>query len=200
MKPLLRLVFEIGPLVVFFFANAQASAVLGTPTDDNIFYATGAFMAATAIALPGAWLVMGRMPVMPIVSGGFILVFGGLTLALQDELFIKLKPTIVNVLFAVILFGGLARGHPLLKTLMGSFIPLDDEGWRFLTVRWAWFFLFLAGANEIVWRTFSTDFWISFKLFGIMPLTFAFMIAQAGLIQRHATAPLGEENHLKDAP
>lgn len=171
----LKLLVEIGPLVVFFVANTQY----------DIFTATGAFMAATALSLLASRLIFKRVPAMPLVTGIFVFLMGGLTLYLHDELFIKLKPTIVNVLFASILLGGLAYGHSLLKYLFSDVFQLQDEGWRKLTLRWALFFLFLAVLNEIVWRMFSTDFWVAFKVFGIMPLTLIFSIFQLGLMQRY---------------
>lgn len=175
MNPLLRLAVEAGPLVVFFIANSRA----------GLFWATGAFMVATVAALAINYALERRLPTVPLVSGVFVLFFGGLTLALADELFIKLKPTIVNSLFALILFGGLATGRALIKPLFSAAFQLTDDGWRTLTVRWAGYFVVLAVLNEIVWRNFSTDFWVSFKLFGIMPLTFAFALAQMRLIMRH---------------
>ncbi len=175
MNPLLRLVIEAGPLVVFFVANARA----------GLFWATGAFMIATVAALIINYALERRLPTIPLVSGAFVLFFGGLTLYLADELFIKLKPTIVNSLFAVILFGGLATGRSLIKPLFGAAFQLNDDAWRILTIRWACYFVVLAILNEIVWRNFSTDFWVSFKLFGIMPLTFAFALAQMRLIMRN---------------
>ncbi len=178
MNPLLRLVIEAGPLVVFFVANAQK----------GIFWATGTFMAATVVALAVNYALERRLPTMPLVSGAFVMVFGGLTLYLADELFIKLKPTIVNALFAAVLFGGLATGRSLMKPLFCAAFQLTDEGWRSLTVRWAGFFVLLAVLNEAVWRNFSTEFWVSFKLFGIMPLTFAFALAQVPFITRHQLA------------
>lgn len=171
----LKLLVEIGPLVVFFVANSQY----------DIFTATGAFMVATAVSLIASRLIFKKVPAMPLVTGIFVFVMGGLTLYLHDELFIKLKPTIVNVLFATILLGGLAYGHSLLKYLFGDVFQLLDEGWRKLTLRWALFFLFLAVLNEIVWRMFSTDFWVAFKVFGIMPLTLIFSIMQLSLMQRY---------------
>jgi intracellular septation protein len=174
--PLLKLVLEAGPLVVFFVGNAKF----------GIFAATGAFMVAIVASLVVSWLIERRLPVMPLVTAAFVLVFGGLTLALEDELFIKLKPTIVNLLFAAILFGGLLFGRPLLKPLFAAAFPLTDAGWKVLTLRWAIFFVALAVLNEAVWRSFSTDFWVSFKLFGIMPLTMAFAIAQLPLIRKYA--------------
>ena len=174
-KQAIKLVVELGPLVVFFVANARL----------NIFYGTGMFMVATLLALLASRALLGRIPTMPLVSGFFVLVFGGLTLWLHDDQFIKLKPTIVNGLFSIILFAGLATGRTFLKVVFGDVFRLTEDGWRKLTARWGLFFLFLAALNEVVWRTSSTDFWISFKVFGIMPITMAFAIAQVGLLKRH---------------
>lgn len=174
-QQLLKLAVELGPLLVFFVTNARA----------GIFWGTALFIAATLVSLLASRLLFGRIPTMPLVSGFFVVVFGGLTLYLQDELFIKLKPTIVNSLFAVILFGGLLAGHSLLKHVFGEVFRLTDEGWRKLTLRWACFFGVLAGLNEIVWRHFSTDTWVSFKVFAIMPITMVFALAQVGLLKKH---------------
>jgi len=175
---LLKFLLELGPLVVFFIANGQW----------GIMIATAAFMAATAIALPASWIITRQLPVMPLVSGAFILAFGGLTLALADDTFIKLKPTIVNLLFAAILAGGQALGLPLLQKLLGAVLSLGERGWRLLTWRWIGFFIVLAALNEIVWRTQTTEVWIQFKLFAIMPLTLAFSLAQLPLINRYQVA------------
>jgi intracellular septation protein len=129
-------------------------------------------------------VLFGRLAIMPLVSGLFVVVFGGLTLYLQDDVFIKLKPTIVNTLFAAILFGGLAFNKSLLRHLFGEEFRLSDEGWRKLTFRWACFFVLLAVLNEIVWRTMSNDTWVAFKAFGILPLTLIFAISQIGLLKR----------------
>lgn len=174
-RQLVKMAVELGPLVVFFIVNSRA----------GIFWGTGLFMVATIAALAVSRFLFGRIPMMPLVSGFFVVVFGSLTLFLQDELFIKLKPTIVNTLFAVILFAGLARGVALLKYLFGEVFSLDDAGWRLLTFRWACFFLVLAALNEIVWRNFSTDAWVNFKVFAIMPITMVFAVFQVGLIKRH---------------
>lgn len=179
-----KMLLELGPLAVFFIVNSQSGRFLSDPAS-AIFWGTSSFMVATAVALVASRAIYGRIPVMPLISGAFVLVFGGLTLLLQDELFIKMKPTIVNALFAVFLFAGLAFGTPLLKYLFGEVFRLTEEGWRKLTFRWACFFVVLAGLNEVVWRGFSTDFWIGFKVFGIMPLTVIFAIAQIGLLKRH---------------
>lgn len=172
---LLKLLVEVGPLAVFFVMNARA----------GIFWGTGGFMVAIVISLIASRILFGRVPVMPLVTGVFVLVFGGLTLWLQDEQFIKIKPTIVNALFAGALFTGLLAGHSLLKIVFGEVFRLTDEGWRKLTLRWACFFTFLALLNEVVWRSFSTDVWVSFKVFGIMPLTMIFAIAQMGLLKQY---------------
>ena len=123
---------------------------------------------------------------MPLVTGVVVLVFGGLTLALQDEIFIKMKPTIVNTLFGGVLIGGLFFGKSLLGYVFDSVFQLTDEGWRKLTLRWGLFFFVLAMVNEVIWRNFSTDFWVSFKVFGMMPLTIVFTLTQMPLIQRHS--------------
>ncbi|MFC3206938.1 septation protein A [Aquamicrobium soli] len=190
-NPALKLVLELGPLMVFFFANARGEwlaerfpmlAELGGP----LFIATGLFMAATAVALAVSWGLTRTLPLMPLVSGIVVLVFGALTLYLHDEVFIKMKPTIVNTLFGVILLGGLAFGKSLLGYVFHSAFRLDAEGWRKLTLRWGLFFFFLAILNEVVWRNFSTDFWVAFKVWATMPITILFTISQMPLIMRHS--------------
>ena len=172
---LLKLAVEVGPLVVFFVVNARA----------GIFWGTGVFMGATVLSLIASRILFGRIPVMPLVTGVCVMVFGGLTLWLQDDHFIKIKPTIVNALFAGALFIGLLAGQSLLRVIFGEVFRLTDEGWRKLTLRWAFFFTFLAVLNEVVWRSFSTDTWVSFKVFGVMPLTMAFAVAQVGLLRQY---------------
>lgn len=190
-NPGLKLALELGPLLVFFFANTRgewlvgkfpALATLGGP----IFVATGLFMAATAIALGLSWLLTRSLPIMPMVSGVVVFVFGALTLYLHDDVFIKMKPTIVNTLFGLTLLGGLYFGKALLGYVFDAAFHLDAEGWRKLTLRWGIFFLFLALANEVVWRNFSTDAWVTFKVWGIMPITLAFTLSQMPLILRHS--------------
>lgn len=175
MNPLLKLVIELGPLAVFFLANARY----------GIFTATGAFMAALALALAASILLERRVPVIPLVTGIVVMIFGGLTLYLNDETFIKLKPTIVNSLFAAILFGGLIMGRALVKPLLGRIYPMADEGWRRLSFRWACFFVVMALINEVVWRNFSTDTWVAFKVFGFLPLTVLFSLTQIPLMSRY---------------
>jgi len=191
LSPLLKLALELGPLGVFFLFNSRGAQIaesfpvlqsVGKP----IFLATAAFMVAITVSLVVSLYLTKRLPIMPLVSGVVVLVFGALTLWLHDELFIKLKPTIVNSLFGVILLGGLLFGKSLLGYVFDSAFKLTDEGWRKLTFRWGLFFFVLAAINEIVWRSFSTDFWVSFKVFGVMPITLIFTLTQLPLIQKHA--------------
>ena len=187
----LKFALELGPLLVFFFANSRGEwlverfPVLGE-FGGPLFVATALFMAATAISLAVSWILVRKLPIMPLVSGIVVLVFGALTLWLQDETFIKMKPTIVNSLFGAVLLGGLLFGKPLLGYVFGAAFSLDAEGWRKLTLRWGLFFFFLAILNEVVWRAFSTDFWVAFKVWGTMPITIAFTLAQMPLIMRHS--------------
>jgi intracellular septation protein len=190
-NPILKLVLEIGPLIVFFFANARGEWLAQKFPALNafggaIFVATGLFMAATAIALVASWLLTRTLPLMPMVSGIVVFVFGALTLYLHDDEFIKMKPTIVNALFGFVLLGGLAFGRSLLGYVFGEAFSLDAEGWKKLTFRWGLFFLFLAVANEVVWRNFTTDIWVAFKVWGIMPITVLFTMCQMPLILRHS--------------
>jgi len=175
LNPLLKLTLDIGPLILFFAANARF----------GIYIATGTFMVAVVIALGVSYALTRRLPVMPLVTGVIVLVFGGLTLVLHDELFIKLKPTIIYVLFGSVLLGGLAFRKPLLGMVFDSVFNLTEEGWRKLTVRWALFFFVLAVLNELVWRTQTTDFWVSFKLFGVVPLTLLFGALQIPLLTKY---------------
>lgn len=184
LPPLLKLALEVGPLTVFFLGNAYAER-FGVAAESKLFVATGVFIVATMIALAVHFALLRRLPIMPLVSGIVVLVFGGLTLALQDKTFIMMKPTIVNTLFGLVLLGGLAFNKSLLSVVLDSMFALTDEGWRKLTFRWGLFFLALAVLNEIVWRTQTEDFWVSFKVFGIMPLTIAFALAQTPLLLRH---------------
>lgn len=190
-NPFLKLALELGPLGVFFFANTKGDALAAlfpplAALGGRLFIATALFIAATMVALAVSLILTRRLPIMPFVSGIVVLVFGGLTLYLQDEVFIKMKPTIVNVLFGVTLLGGLLFGRPLLGYVFDAVFRLDNEGWRKLTFRWGLFFFVLAVLNEVVWRNFSDDAWVNFKVFGIMPLTVIFTLSQMPLIQRHA--------------
>jgi intracellular septation protein len=190
-NPFLKFVLELGPLGVFFFANARgdmltalfpALAALGGP----LFVATALCIVATVIALVTSLILTRRLPIMPFVTGIVVVIFGGLTLWLKDETFIKMKPTIVNSLFGGALLGGLLFGRSLLGYVFDAVFKLTEEGWRKLTFRWGIFFFVLAVLNEIVWRSVSTNLWVDFKVFGIMPLTFVFALTQLPLINRYA--------------
>jgi intracellular septation protein len=174
--PALRLALDLGPLLLFFGANALY----------GIFFATAFFMVAIVIALITSRLLTGKIAKMPLVTAVLVMVFGGLTLYLQDETFIKIKPTVIYALFASVLLGGLAVGRVFLRSVLGEMFELNDTGWRLLTYRWAGFFIFLAFLNEAVWRSVSTDNWVSFKVFGLVPLTLIFAAMQTGLLQKHA--------------
>jgi intracellular septation protein len=186
MNARLNAAIEYGPLGVFLLTYVVGGRFLGEI--DQILLATGAIMLATVVALSVAWTVQRRVPKVPLVSGGLLMVFGGLTLWLQDPVFIKMKPTIVYLLFAAVLLVGLALRRPLLKPLLGHAWQLTETGWNALTRRFGIFFLVLAGLNELVWRTQSTDFWVNYKVFGTMGLIFVFTALQIGLVQRYQIA------------
>jgi intracellular septation protein len=197
LNPTLKLLLDLGPLVLFFLANSRPALFLPLvspilPADiasgerTGIFVATAVFMAAIVIAFVVSYVLTRHLPVMPLVTAIIVLLFGSLTLVLHDELFIKLKPTIIYLLFGAVLLGGLAFGKPLLGVVFDSVFHLTDEGWRKLTLRWALFFFALALLNEIVWRTQTTDVWVSFKVFGVVPLTFLFGALQYPLLTKYA--------------
>ena len=183
--PLLKLALEFGPLAIFFFANSYGDRLFGVTSDRRIFVATGIFIAASLLALALSKLLMNHLPRMAIVNAVVVTVFGGLTIALDDAFFIKVKPTIVNALFGSVLLGGLLFGRALLSLVLETVLQLDEEGWRKLTFRWGLFFFVLAAINEVVWRTQTQDFWVAFKVWGVMPLTMIFALAQTPLILKH---------------
>ena len=180
--PLFKLATELGPLLVFFVANAKF----------NLFVATGAFMVAIVAAMIASYMVVRHVPVI-------VLVFGTLTLVLHDETFIKVKPTIIYGLFAAILGGGLLFGRSFIAILFNQMFNLTPKGWRILTMRWALFFFGMAILNEIIWRTQSTDFWVGFKAFGVIPITMVFAIAQMPLTKRYHLEPATLEASEADA-
>lgn len=179
-----KLLVDFGPLLAFFVAYGLS----------GIMAATAAVMAAGVAALLAGWIVEKRLAPVPLLTTLLLLVFGGLTLWLADETFIKMKPTIINLLFAALLLGGLAVDRILLRHVLGAAFALTDAGWRLLTVRWAVFFAAMAGLNELVWRTQSTDLWVSFKVFGLIGLTVVFSIAQMPFLRRHAPTPTGDQS------
>jgi intracellular septation protein len=170
----LKFALEVGPLLIFFAANA----IFG------IFYATAALMIAVCISLLASRIFLGRISIPALVTGLFLMIFGGLTIYFQDDFFIKIKITILNVLFALILAAGLYFRSPVLKLALGEVLQMQEEGWRLLTLRWIGFFIFLAVLNEVIRRYFSPA-WVSFKSFGIISLTFLFMMSQITLIMKH---------------
>jgi intracellular septation protein len=175
MKSFYKLLIDIGPLAVFFIfytrSGIQASIL--------------PFMVATVIAVLFSYILEKKIPIMPTVGAGIVLLFGGLTIYFDNDIFFKMKPTIINVLFAVILYGGILINKPLLKYLLGAALKLEEAGWKILTQRWIGFFIALAVLNEIVWRTQSTDVWVNFKVFGILPITFIFTMTQFPLIKKY---------------
>ena len=181
--PLFKLATELGPLLVFFVVNAKY----------HLFVATGAFMVAIVAAMIASYVMTRHVPVMALVTGAIVLVFGTLTLVLHDETFIKVKPTIIYSLFAAVLGGGLLFGRSFIAIMFDQMFNLTAQGWRILTVRWALFFLGMAILNEVIWRTQSTDFWVGFKAFGVIPLTMGFAITQMPLIKRYHLEPASLE-------
>ena len=175
MKSISKLFIDIGPLAVFFIFYSRS----------DLKSAIIPFMIATIIAVLFSYIMEKKIPVMPTVGALIILIFGGLTIYFDNEVFFKMKPTIINLLFALILYGGVIVKKPLLKFLLGAAIKLEDEGWKILTQRWISFFIALAILNEIVWRTQSTDIWVNFKVFGILPITFIFTMTQFPLIKKY---------------
>ena len=175
MRSIYKLLIDIGPLAVFFIfytrSGLQASIL--------------PLMIATVIAVLFSYILEKKIPIMPTVGAGIVLIFGGLTIYFDNEIFIKMKPTIINLIFAIILYGGMLVKKPLLKILLGAALRLEEEGWRILTYRWIGFFIALAVLNEIVWRTQTTDIWVNFKVFGILPITFIFTMTQFPLIKKY---------------
>ena len=199
LNPIVKLLLELGPLGVFFLAYARGEALardypfvarFGEP----IFFATAAFIVATLVALLVSFALTRKLPIMPLVTGIAVVIFGGLTLWLRNDDFIKIKPTIVDALFGGVLLGGLAFGKSLLGYVFDSVFRLTDEGWRKLTFRWALFFFALALLNVVIWlggvayypndKNAANDLWVNFKVFGIVPLTFLFTMTQVPLIMR----------------
>ncbi len=175
MKSVYKLFIDIGPLAVFFIFYTRS----------GLQAAILPLMIATVISVIISYILEKKIPIMPTLGAGIVLLFGGLTLYFNNEIFIKMKPTIINAVFAIVLYGGIILKKPLLKYLLGAALKLEDEGWRILTQRWIAFFIALAVLNEIVWRTQSTDIWVNFKVFAILPITFVFTMTQFPLIKKY---------------
>ena len=173
---LIKSLIEIIPLILFFIANAKY----------GIIFATKIFVVTTVIALVISYLHFKKVSTPLLITSFLVLVFGGLTIFFKDPTFIKLKPTIVYILFSLFLFLGLALKKNFLQIYFSSLIKLNDTGWDILTKRWGIFFVLMALLNEIIWRNFSTDFWVTFKVFGFLPLTIIFTILQQNLIKKYS--------------
>ena len=189
-SPGLKFALELGPIALFVltynFGDRIAPALgISGILERPIFLATAVLMVVTPITIAVSWVMTRALPAMPMVTLVIVSIFGGLTLWFQDDTFIKMKPTIINILFGAALLGGLAMGKSFLKILMDAAFDLDDEGWKILTFRWGLFFLFLAVVNEIVWRNFSESFWVGFKFWGMTGLTMLFVLSQTPMLQRH---------------
>lgn len=203
-RQIIKLVLEVGPLFVFFIVNFKGEDILAASPFlsglfvESIFFATAVFMAAMTISLVLSWVLLRRIPIMPLVSGILVLIFGGITLALHDDTFIKIKPTVINSLFGLALLGGLFFKQNLLRYVFGDVYKLKEEGWRILTLRWGLFFMALAVVNEVVWRGSAaylpakeaTDFWVAFKVWANMPITIIFAASQLPVITKYAEKPV----------
>jgi intracellular septation protein len=202
MNKIFKFALEIGPLLVFFFLNNQQKTINFMDYDlKPLMMATAGFIVATLISLIVTYILMRKLPIMPLVSGVFVVLLGGLTLYLNDETFIKIKPTVVNILFGSILLIGLKFDRVFLKLLLEDGIQLNAVGWRGLTIRWGLFFYFLAITNEIVWRSFTTDQWATFKVFGTMPITIIFILSQVKFMMKHIISDNPSETlPIKDTP
>ena len=176
MNSFIKLFIDIGPLAVFFIYYKISGDLI-----DAIL----PLMLATVISVVISYILEKKIPIMPTLGAGIVIIFGGLTIIFDNKIFIFMKPTIINIMFAAILYGGIILKKPLLKYLLGSALKLEEEGWSILTQRWAAFFIALAVLNEIVWRTMSEEFWVSFKVFGILPITFIFTMTQFPLIKKY---------------
>ena len=176
MNSFIKLFIDIGPLAIFFAYYKLSGDLIASILP---------LMLATVVAVIISYILEKKIPIMPTLGAGIVVIFGGLTIIFDNKIFIFMKPTIINIIFAAILYGGIILKKPLLKYLLGSALKLEEEGWSILTQRWAAFFIALAVLNEIVWRTMSEEFWVSFKVFGILPITFIFTMTQFPLIKKY---------------
>ncbi|KEG21281.1 septation protein A [Bartonella bacilliformis] len=190
-SPIFKFFFEMGPLIVFFLAHYKGGWLINNVElfkhfDKPIYPATFIFMVAIIIALSLSWIIARTIPIMLLISGLLILVFGFLTLWLNDDTFIKMKPTIINSLFSFMLFGSLLFNKLLLRYIFDSAFKITEKGWKKLTYCWAFFFAFLALLNEVIWRNFNDDFWVTFKVFGVVPIAILFIIVQFPIIIKYS--------------
>ena len=177
-KSLLKFITDVGPLAIFFFFYYNS--------DKNLKVAIPPLIVATIISVLLVWILEKKVPMVPLLGGILITLFGGLTIYFDNPIFIYMKPTIINILFALALFfGKYFTNEPVLKLILGKTLPMSDEGWKILNNRWTYFFIILAILNEIVWRTQTEEFWVNFKVWGMLPITFIFTASQVGLINKH---------------
>lgn len=187
MKKILKTTCDYAPLIIFFISYQLF----------DLITATAFLVIATLIAVAISYIVTKEVPLMPVIAAVILGFFGGLTVLTGDDIFIKLKPTLVNIVFAVILFVGLLKGKGLLKYLFGSAMQMSDQAWKIFSLRWAIFFLFMAATNEIVWRNFSTDIWVNFEVFGMLVITLVFFVSQIPFLQKNIIEEnKGDENKL----
>ena len=179
MKGITKNIIDIGPLAILFIFYTISEE------GEKLQSAILPLMIATIVAILFSYILEKKIPIMPTFGAFIILVFGGLTIYFNNEVFFKMKPTIINIIFAIILYAGEVIKKPLLKLLLGSALKLSEEGWSILTKRWIAFFIALGILNEIIWRTQSTDIWVNFKVFGILPITFLFTLSQFSLLKKH---------------
>jgi intracellular septation protein len=179
-----QILVDLGPVVIFMLTYNLGNRFV--PAGQEIFLATGVFVVVTLLAVAYAWLVQKRLPPMLIVTAVIVTVFGGLTLIFHNALFIKIKPTIINLLYAGVVLGGLAVKQNVWKMLFQNAFPaLPEKVWTTFALRWGFFFIFLAGLNEFIWRNYSEQFWANFKVVGVIPLTFVFMLANMPLLMKY---------------
>ena len=177
-KSLLKFITDVGPLAIFFFFYYNS--------DKNLKVAIPPLIVATIISVLLVWILEKKVPMVPLLGGILITLFGGLTIYFDNPIFIYMKPTIINILFALALFfGKYFTNEPVLKLILGKTLPMSDKGWKILNNRWTYFFIFLAILNEIVWRTQTEEFWVNFKVWGMLPITFIFTASQVRLINKH---------------
>ena len=177
-KSFLKFITDVGPLAIFFFFYYNS--------DKNLKVAIPPLIVATIIAVLIVWVLEKKVPMIPLLGGVLITLFGGLTIYFDNPIFIYMKPTIINIIFALALFfGKYFTTEPVLKLILGKTLPMSDEGWKILNNRWTYFFIFLAVLNEIIWRTQTEEFWVNFKVWGMLPITFIFTVSQVGLISKH---------------
>lgn len=196
-NPIVKLVLEVGPIAVFFLAYRMTPLPAGLGDSERqlqqILFATGVFVPTILAALAASWFLSGRLPRMAVITAIVVTIFGGLTLILRDDTFVKMKPTILYALFAGILGFGLMRGQSYLRYLMDELIPMQREGWMKFTRRFVVFYLLLAVVNEVVWRGWGTDTWVNFRTFVLPAANFLFIMAQVPLFQRYAVAEQASE-------